>query len=358
MKKIDAYILKRFLGTFFYSIFLIIIIVIIFDVSEKIEDFINKHAPLNAIVFDYYLNFTPYFINLFSPLFVFISVIFFTSKMASNTEIVAILSSGISFKRLLFPYFLAALILCSLSLYLNNFVIPIANKKRMAFEEKYVRNTFYNSDLNIHKQIDPGTFIYLEHYNNQQQMGYKFSLEKIVNGKLTYKLMAENVEWDSLHKSWHINHYFIRKIDGLNEVLTGGARFDTILNFSADDFGRKLANIETLDYFELKNYISTEKMKGSDNVQLYEIERYKRIAFPFATFILTLIGVSLASRKVRGGIGYHIGLGLLISFSFILFMQVSTTFAASGLASPLISVWIPNFIFGLLALYMLKRALK
>ena len=358
MKKIDAYIFKRFLGTFFYSISIIIIIVIVFDISEKIENFIVKQAPLKAIIFDYYLNFIPYFINLFSPLFTFIAVIFFTSKMASNTEIVAILSSGISFRRLLLPYFFAASILAGLSLYLTNYIIPIANKKRFDFEEKYVRNAYYNQDINIHKQIDPGTFIYLERYNNQQNIGYKFAMEKINEGKLSYKLMSESITWDSIKNNWKISNYFIRQIKGMNEVVTKGSTIDTVLNFKPADFGRKLQNIETMNYPQLKQYVEDEKMKGSDNVQLYEIEKYKRLAFPFATFILTLIGVSLASQKVRGGIGLHIGIGLLISFSFILFMQVSTTFAASGLVSALISVWIPNILFGLLALYLLNRAPK
>ena len=358
MKKIDAYILKRFLGTFFYSISLIIIIVIVFDISEKIEDFITKQAPLKAIIFDYYFNFIPYFVNLFSPLFTFIAVIFFTSKMASNTEIVAILSSGISFRRMLYPYFLAASILAGLSLYLNNFIIPKANKKRIDFEERYIRNAYYNQDVNIHKQIDPGTFIYLERYNNQLNTGYKFALEKLQQGNLSYKLMAESIIWDSIKGKWEISNYFIRKINGMNETVRTGSKLDTILNFHPKDFGRKLINIETMNYFELGEYIDNEKMRGSDNVQLYEIEKYKRLAFPFATFILTLVGVSLASQKVRGGIGLHIGIGLLISFTFILFMQVSTTFAASGLVSAAMAVWIPNILFGLLSLFLLKGAPK
>lgn len=358
MKKLDAYILRKFIGTFIYSIGLIIIIVIVFDISEKIEDFLEKKAPLKAIVFDYYFNFIPYFINLFNPLFTFISVIFFTSKMASKTEIVAILGSGISFKRLLYPYWLGATLITALSLYLNNFVIPHANQKRIDFEEIYIKNPYYNSEINIHKQIEPGNFIYLERYNNRENKGYKFSLEKINDGKLYYKLISESIQWDTVKNKWEISNYFIRHIDGTNESITKGSKLDTTLNLSPKDFGRKITNIETMNYAELNQFIKEEKMKGSENTELYEIEKNRRIAFPFATFILTLIGVSLASRKVRGGIGLHIGIGLMISFSFILFMQISTTFAASGLIAPSISVWIPNILFGILGFYLLQKAPK
>lgn len=358
MKKLDWYILKKFLGTFFYAISLIIIIVIVFDISEKIDDFISKHAPIKAIAFDYYLNFIPYFINLFSPLFTFIAVIFFTSKLAYQTEIVAILSSGISFNRLLYPYFIGSLILAGLSLYLNNIIIPSSNKKRIEFEERYIRNAFNNQDVHIHRQIDPVSYIYMERYFSEANTGTKFSLEHINNGQLSYKLTADNIKWDSASNKWQINDYKIRYIYGMNEKIKSGTRIDTSFNFLPKDFGRKLMKIETMNYFELNQYISDERSKGADQIELYEIEKYKRFSFPFATLILTLIGVSLASRKVRGGIGLHIGLGLLISFSFILFMQVSTTFAASGLVSPLISVWIPNFIYGILAVYLYIKAPK
>jgi lipopolysaccharide export system permease protein len=309
IKKIDLYILRKFLGTFFFSIALIIMIVIVFDISEKIEDFIEKDAPFSAIVFEYYFNFIPYFVNLFSPLFTFIAVIFFTSRMASRSEIVAILGSGVSFYRMLYPYFLASVVITVMSLYLNNFVIPNANKRRIEFEEKYIRNPFRNQDRNIHRQIGPGSFIYIERYDNGDNIGYKFSLEKIRDGKLYYKMMSDFVQWDSVKQMWTVNNYFVRYISGMNETVRTGARLDTTFNFSPKDFGRKLVNIEMMNYNELNQFIRDEKMKGSDSIELYEIEKYSRIAFPFATFVLTLIGVSLASRKVRGGIGLHIGMG-------------------------------------------------
>lgn len=359
LKLIDKYIIRKFLGTFFFSLALIIMIVIVFDISEKLEDFIDKKAPLNAIIFEYYFNFIPYVINRFSPLFTFIAVIFFTSQMASRTEIVAILSSGVSYRRLLYPYILSATVITILSLILNLFIIPSANKKQIAFEDKYIRNQFYNNDKNIHKQLSPGNFIYMERFNTGEQTGYKFSIEKFSSGNLYYKLNAESIHWDSTTSRWSINNYYIRYISGMEEFIKKGDRIDTAFSFTPAEFGRKDNTIETMNYYELNKYIVSERLKGSDNIELYEIEKYKRFAFPFATFILTLIGVSLASRKIRGGIGMHIGLGIFISFTFIMFMQVSTTFAASGRSiSPLVAVWIPNFLFSFLAWYLLSKAQK
>lgn len=337
---------------------LIILIVVVFDISEKIEDFMSNEAPLKAIVFDYYFNFIPYFVNLFSPLFTFIAVILFTSKMASRTEIVAILSSGVSYTRLLFPYMLSATVIALLSLYLNNFVIPDANKGRVAFENDYIHNKFYNRDRNIHIQISLGTYIYLERYSTDESTGYKFSMEKFKDGELTYKMVADNIVWDSTSSAWGINNYYTRTIDGPTEKIVTGVRLDTVLNFTPSEFGRKSNTIETMDYFELSAFIDSERLKGADKVEFYEIEKHKRIAFPFATFILTLIGVSIASRKVRGGVGLHIGLGIFISFTYILFMQVSNTFAEGGLVSPFTAVWIPNVLFSFLAYYLLRTAQK
>ena len=358
MKKLDLYIIKKFLGTFFYALSLIIIIVIIFDISEKIDDFIESNAPVSAIFSDYYLNFIPFFANLFSPLFTFIAVIFFTSKMASNTEIVAMLSSGMSFRRILVPYFIAATVITILSLVLNNFVIPKANEKRLAFEEIYIRNKFRNLDRNIHKQIGKNTFIYFERFDNLRNTGYKFSLERIENGKLKSKLISEYIKWDSLANKWQIENYYIREINGLSESIKRGAHLDTTLNLDPKEFSRRINNIETLNYFELNKFIEEEKSKGSSKTVFYELEKHKRIAFPFATFILTLIGVSIASKKVRGGIGLHIGIGLLISFAYILFMQVSLTFSTNSNLSPLIATWIPNILFAILGLYLLRIAPK
>ena len=346
------------MGTFFFSMALIILIVVVFDISEKIDDFLAKEAPLRAIVFDYYFNFIPYFVSLFSPLFTFIAVILFTSQMATRTEVVAILSSGVSYNRILVPCMLSATVIALLSLYLNNFLIPHATKKRIEFEDRYIRDQFHNRDRNIHKQIAPDNYIYLERYATEENTGYRFSIEKFDKGELYYKMMAETIKWDSVKSHWTINNYFIRTIKGENEYIRKGTAIDTMLDFTPQEFGRKDNTVETMDYTELNQYITSEKLKGSENTEVYQINKYSRSSFPFATFILTLIGVSIASRKIRGGIGMHIGLGILISFTYIMFMQVSTTFAASGSISPLIAVWIPNILFSFLAWYLLAKAQK
>lgn len=358
LKKIDLYIIRKFLGTFFFAITLIIFIVIIFDLSEKIDDFIEKQAPLREIIFVYYLNFIPYFINLFSPLFTFIAVIFFTSRLASNTEIIAILGSGVSFNRLLRPYFISAIVLSVLGIYLSNILIPPANRVRLDFEATYVKPPQPFRDRNIHMQIRPNEFIYLESFNNRTNIGYRFSLEKVTDGTLTYKLLAENVRWDSVQQIWTIENYNIRTIDGLEEQLSFGSSMDTTLAFTPRDFIQNLKEMETMNFGELREFIANEKLKGSENVKFYEVELHRRIAFPFATLVLTLIGMAVSSRKVRGGIGLHLGIGLSISFAFILFMQISTTFATKGNLHPMLSVWIPNLFFGLLGVYLLRMAPK
>ena len=255
MTLLDKYIIKKFLGTFFYAIALIISITIIFDLSEKIDDFLQKQAPISAIVFDYYLNFIPYFINLFSPLFTFIAVVFFTSKMAYDTEIVAILASGISFRRMLLPYMFSAGMLAGISFLLINFIIPRANQKRLAFENLYIRNQFRNNENNIHRQIGPGTFIYFESYNNIENVGYQFSMDKIEDGKLSYKLMSDFARWDAGTQKWAIENYQIRTVNGLKETLVKGWRLDTVLNIKPEDFSRRINTVETMNYFELNKFI-------------------------------------------------------------------------------------------------------
>ncbi|MCD4735142.1 MAG: LptF/LptG family permease [Bacteroidales bacterium] len=358
MKKIDIYIIKKFLGTFFYAISLLIIIIVVFDVSEKIDDFINNNASFKKVVLNYYVNFIPYFVNLFSYLFTFISVIFFTSKMASNSEIIAILSSGVSFRRMLFPYMVSAIFLGSISFYLANFLIPVTNKKMMEFERVYIRNPYKDNDRNIHIQIKPGTFVYIESFNNMMKSGIKFSLEEFKDGRLTYKLMADRILWDSTGGFWKLKNYYYREIDGMNEKIVKGREMDTLINLSPEEFVITVDDIKTLNYRELREYIEKEKIKGSEMVKVYEVEKHKRIADPFSTLIFTLIGVSLSSKKMRGGIGMQLGFGIGLTFAFILFMKVSTVFATRGSLSPMIAAWIPNFIFGLVSVYLLRIAPK
>jgi lipopolysaccharide export system permease protein len=359
LRIIDYYIIRKFLGTFFFALLMIITIVVIFDISEKIDDFIGKHATLKQVVFDYYLNFIPYFAVLFSSLFTFISVIFFTSKMAYNTEIIAILNSGMSFRRLLYPYILSAAFLSSFSFLLSNYVIPGANRKRFAFEELYVRNSQYDyTKRNIHKQIEPGTFVYLESFSNMAGVGYKFSMEKFEGNILVSKLMAENIRWDSITNKWQLNNYYIRKINGDHETLSKGLKKDTVISLDPKEFKRRDNFVEAMSIHELNSYIKMMKLQGADNLSLYIIEREKRLAYPLSTFILTMIGVTLSTRKVRGGIGVHIGVGLTLSFAYILFMQFSSQFAISGALSPMLAAWIPNIIFAGISLYLYKIAPK
>lgn len=359
MKKLDIYIIKKFLGTFFFSIALIISISIVFDFSENVDEFIEKDVPTSSILFDYYLNFIPYFANLFSPLFIFIAVIFFTSKMASNTEIIAILASGVSFKRLLRPYIISAIFLSLISFYLNNFLIPKSNEKRLKFRYTYIKSDFKNKEKNMHFQLDSSSFASIGSYSAPTDVGIKFALERFdENGKLNYKLIADFIKWDTSKNKWTIQNYYERTINGLNEQINQGLSKDTTLNMHPKDFKKRDRDVEMLDYYELKKEMQEERFKGSRKVVFYEIEKHRRIAFPFAAIVLTLIGAALASRKVRGGIGLHLGIGLGISFGFIIFMKVTQTFATNGGLDPMIAMWIPNIVFGILAAYLLKKAPK
>ncbi len=358
MKKIDWYIIKKFLGTFFFTMILIILIVIIFDVSEKIDDFIKNQAPLKEIIFSYYLTFIPYFTNMFSSLFTFIAVVFFTSKIAANTEIIAILSSGISFRRLLRPYLIAATFLAILSFYLANFLIPQTNQIRYAFEDKYIFSKRYNKGHNIHVQNSPGTLLYVESFNNDDNRGRNFTMEKVKNNMLTYKLTARDITFDSLTNSWEAHHYMIRTGIDSKMSFEYGDTLKLDLNVQPIDFSNRIKRMDVMNYFELDKFIEEEKIKGSKNIKFYEVERHKRVSFPFATLILTIIGASLSSRKVRGGIGLHLAFGILISFAYIIFMQISTVFATFGTLSPFVAVWIPNFLFAILAILLVRLAPK
>lgn len=359
IRKLDIYIIKKFIGTYFFAIALIISIAVVFDISEKIDDFIEKEAPLKAIIFDYYMNFIPYFANLFSSLFTFIAVIFFTSKMAYNTEIIAILSSGVSFRRLMYPYFISALIIAIFATTLSNFIIPPANRERLEFEDKYIKNPYRNKDRNIHKQVLPGHFIYMESYNTRNDIGYKFSYESLENGELKSKLMADYIKWDTSSNKWNIRNYYIRDIAGDTEKITTGQSIDTTLNgITPEDFRRRDNFAERMTFRELRDFIDQQRLQGASNINVWLIEKHIRFSYPFSTFILTLIGVSLSSRKVRGGMGMHIGLGVLLSFSYIIFMRFSTMFAVSGYFSPFIAAWIPNVIFALIGIFLYRIAPK
>jgi lipopolysaccharide export system permease protein len=268
------------------------------------------------------------------------------------------LTSGISFRRLMVPYLISAIILGLFSVFLSNILIPPANKKRLDFEATYVKNPATFRDRNIHMQIRPGVFIFLESFNDRTNLGWRFTMEHITEGELVYKMTADNVRWDSISGNWTIENYHVRTINRLQEELSFGNRLDTVLPFTPRDFVQNLKEMETMNFTELSDYISNERLKGSENVKFYEVEMHRRLAFPFSTLVLTLIGVSLSSRKVRGGVGLHLGSGLALSFAFIMFMQISTTFATKGNLHPMLSVWIPNIFFGLIGLYLYKTTPK
>jgi lipopolysaccharide export system permease protein len=359
LKLIDAYIIRKFLGTFFFCIVLILTIAVVFDFAEKIDNFMEKEAPVRAIIFDYYLNFIPYFGTLFAPLFVFIAVIFFTSKMAVNTEIIAILNSGMSFRRMMWPYFLSALVIAIITFVLTNFVIPKSNQIRMKFEDEYYRSSSrkVTSD-NIHRMVFKNVYVYMGSYNPVNERGTNFTIETIDSGKLVSKLSATSVIYDTVLHKWTALNYYLREIRDSEEVITRGRQIDTTLNIKPSDLSRDPGFVGTMTYRELYDYINLLQLQGSDELKLFLIEKHRRFANPFAVFILTLIGVSLSSRKIRGGIGMNIGIGLILSFSYILFLQFASQFSLKGSLGPMLAMWIPNILYSIIALVLYKLAPK
>ncbi len=358
-KKLDVYIIKKFMFTFFIAILLIIGIVIIFDISEKIDDFVSRQAPIKAIIFDYYVNFIPYFMNMFSPLFVFITVIFFTSRMAANTEIIGILSCGISFHRMMLPYIFSATIIALLSLGLNLFVIPRSNVQRHKFEAVYTKKKNQASERNIHYQIAPGQFVYVEQFSKYNNTAYKFTLESIKDNKLVSKLSAERAVWDSTFGGWTLKKYFIREYnDGLEDKVKCGDQLDTVISLTVTDMTRKKNTVEDLPYKELDELTKTQKQRGDPNVKYSLIEKHQRFSLPFSAFILTIMGVALSSRKKRGGIGWNLAIGIALSFSYILFMRFSQMFVYTGVMPPWLAIWLPNIIFAVIAGVLYKIAPK
>ncbi len=356
-KRLDIYIMRKFLGTFFLALGLIILVAVVFDFSERVDDFINNKAPLRLILTDYYLNFIPFFSNLFSYLFVFISVIFFTSKMSVHNEITAILSNGVSYRRMMVPYMASATLIALFSFVLSNYLIPFTSIKRLEFEMKYMDKAYGSPERDIHKQIGPGVFIYVETFNPRSNYGSKFSMEKFENGELKSKMMAQNIMWDSIAKTWHIHDYWIREINGLKETITTGAVMDSALNLSPTEFNRNSNVVEAMTTPQLRRFAKLELSRGHGDVY-YDIEKHRRYAGPFAVFILTVIGVSLSSRKIRGGMGMHIGFGIALSFSYILFMQISREFARAGDLPAWLAVWLPNIVYALIAIGLYRTAPK
>ena len=357
--RVDHYIVYKFLSTYIFLITIIVVIAVIFDFNEKIDKLTQSHAPMQKIIFDYYVNFVPYFANLFSPLFVFIAVIFFTSKLADNSEIIAMKSTGMSFRRLLRPYMFSAAIIALTTYLLGAYVIPQSNVARVNFENRYIKKkTDITSVDNVQMQVDTGVVAYITHFDNVTKSGYGFSLDKFVDKKLVSHLTAQSIQYDTLSDrrfSWTLRQYKIRTLKGMREKLESGQKLDTIIVMEPKDFFYVRGQQETMTVPELDEFIDRQKLRGAAGVSTFEVEYHKRFATPFAAFILTLIGVSLSCEKRKGGMGASIGVGIALSFTYILFQTVSATFAINAGWPAMFSVWLPNIIFALIAVVLYRR---
>ena len=357
LKVIDIFILKKFLGTYLLCTLLIIAVVAMFDVTEKLDAFLN--APLKETLFEYFASFVPYWLNMLSPLLVFISVIFFTTKLASNSEIIAILSSGISFNRLLRPYMVGATIIASLTFVLSNYIIPPGNVHRANYLNKYVKNRAVETNVDIQLMASPGVVVYIGRFENPTKTGYRFSLDKFDGKELVSRMTAQSIEYDTTRNyHWTVKNYMIRDFNGMTEKITRGNSKDTIIPIEPRDFMISENDHETLTTPQLSQYIDKQKMRGVANIKSFEIEKEKRLASTAAAFILTLIGMSLSAKKAKNGMGLNIGIGLGLSFSYIFFSTVTSSFAISGLTSPAIAMQIPNAIYLLIGIFLYRRASK
>ena len=358
LKILDVYIIKKFLTTFFFAIMVLAVISCVIDYSEKVDNIVSKKAPLMAVL-NYYKDFVPHITALLFPLFIFIATIFFTSKLAYQSEIIAILSSGISFHRFYRPYLIGGGFLCAISLVANHWIIPVANKERIAFEDKYINDANFTATENdLHFGLSKDTYVYLQNYNYGNNTGNRFTWEKIDGTLLKEKLMADYVTYDTITKMWHLHNVVIRTNDSISENIKRVHDTEARYAFTPSDLNRTDAIKEALTTPELNRYIATEQLHGRENLNTYYIEKHRRTAAPFAGLILTTIGVCIAARKIRGGSGLHLALGIVISALYIMFMQISTTFSSKSNLDPMVSVWIPNVIFGILALYLYRRQIK
>lgn len=356
---LDWYIIKKFIGTYFYSIALIISISIVFDINENLAKFTQYHAPLKAIVVDYYMNFVPYFANLFSPLFVFIAVIFFTSKLAGNSEVISMLAAGVSFKRLMRPYMISAAIISVMTFFLGAYVIPKGTIIRQNFETMYKNKKKNTSAENVQLQVGKGVIAYIQHYDNNLKKGYGFCLDKFEDKKLVSHMTASEIQYDTISDSkyhWKARNWRIRQLKGMRETITSGSVKDTTIMMEPTDLVFSKGQQETFTSPQLKDYISKQIDRGSGNVVQYEVEYHKRIATSFASFILTTIGLSLSSRKRKGGMGMYLGIGLALSFTYIMLQTVSSTFAINADTPPMLAAWIPNIIFTVVAYFCYRKA--
>lgn len=353
MNILDKYLIKRFLTTYIFAVVVIVLIIMVIDFVEKNDDFIQKQAPMRAILLQYYANLAPYWANYISPLMIFISTVFFTAQMASHTEIVAILSSGVSFPRLMFPYFIGSSIIAVFSFIMVGWILPKANTERLAFENVYVNDKFYFSTRDFHIAVAPNTYAYMSSYNNDAKTGYDFTLEKIVNNKLVEKLSAKRIDWNDSTKKWRIHNYKIRTLGVMKDKMVyGDVPKDTTINLSPSDFENEHQIHESFTIPELRDKIALIKTRGAEGIESYEIELYQRFATPFAVIILSLMGLIVSARKARGGVGFQIAVGFVLAFVYILFYIMSKGIAESGNMPPILAVWLPNIVFGTIGTVM------
>lgn len=365
-KTLDRYIIRQFLGTFFLILVLIMAIAVVFDVSEKTEDFAKANATWYEIVVDYYVNFVLYYSNLFSGLLIFLAVLLFTSRLAGRTEVIAALSSGVSFPRFVRPFFVTATILTALSLYINVFLLPHANRTRLAFEKAHIWSTYHLEETHVMREIAPGTIVYFETFDMPAHTGYRFSMEQWSDGKLRSKLLSDRAVYDSLSGHWKVYDYIVRDIPDQSgsdvnvarERLRRGAVLDTTFALKPSDLGQRLAIAAALDRKEIADFIAAEKARGGSTVAYYEVERDQRISYPFATYVFTLIGVGIASRKVRGGTGVHLVLGVLLVLLYVFTIKMTTVAATNSNFNSTLAVWTPNIIFGLIGVWIYAKAPK
>nr|WP_262910435.1 LptF/LptG family permease [Pontibacter silvestris] len=342
---LDKYILKKFLSTFVFTVLILVAVICVIDFTEKNDDFIKHDVAVSEILFDYYINLIPFWANMLSPITVFIATVFVTAKLASHTEIVAMLSSGISFRRLLVPYIMGSTIIAAVIFVLIGWVIPKANEKSVAFQVKYVKSPYTYDGRNVHFKIAPKTYVYMESYNNTAKIGYNFALEYIDGTELKKKLSSNHVTWNEEKQKWHVDSYVLRTFNGEQETILKGGALDTTLNLLPKDFESTYKLEQTLTITELNDYINEKIERGADDIEVYLIEKYERFSYPFAIIILTVIGVIVSSRKARGGVGFQVALGFFLAFVFIIFVITSRSLAQVGDIPPQIAAWIPTIVF-------------
>ena len=362
MTILDRYIIKKILATFFYVVLILVSIITVIDITEKIDKFTKNNLGA-GIVFGYYMDFIPWIAGLLTPITVFISVVYVTSRMAAHTEIIAILSSGVSFKRLLVPYLVSSFMIASITFYLNGWLIPKSNQDRLLFELQYFTTNKNYYRANTHMQIEPNVYLFIQNFNNETNTGFQFSLERFDDNRLVEKITADNIQWDSVKQKWTLKYWKKKMVDSLfhvrqgtsiNQLATSGESLDTTLSVTPKDFDASDRNYDGLTMSELTDHIAKMKFRGSTGVEIYEVEKQIRMASPFTVFVLVFMGVIVSSKKSRGGTGFQIALGFLLSFVFILFFTMTRTFAEAGSLSPFLAAWLPNSVFAVISLAMYK----